>query len=84
MILYEFTDGPRRQSESLPAPWVSHMNCKQSLQCPPQTHVQTGTMAVISLEVLLDFGYNQPQGRGQLQELVVLGWGGRANLYGHW
>lgn len=60
------------------------MNCKQSLQCPPQTHVQAETMAVISLVVLLDFGYNQPQGRGQLQELVVLGWGGRANLYGRW
>lgn len=52
--------------ESFPAPWVSHMNCEQSLQRPPQTHVQAGTTALISLEVLLDFGYNQPQGRGQL------------------
>lgn len=42
-------------------------------------HAQTTN--VISLEMLLGFGYRQPQGRGQLWDEEVPRWGGQASFY---
>lgn len=40
--------------------------------------MHAGAVVVISLEMLLGFGFDQPQGRGAVQQGVVLRWGGRA------
>lgn len=81
----------RLQQELLGSSW-SGQHCEESPQRPPETHplcalclcgghMHAQTTNVISLEMLLGFGYRQPQGRGQLWDEEVPRWGGQASFY---
>lgn len=65
MILYDFTDGPRRQSESF-LPLGSHTSTVSracSVLLKPMCSLELWQSFPGGAS---DFGYNQPQGRGQL------------------